>query len=85
MCFCVSLFWVVSTGSFQVGDYGTLLKKFCKGEQQCYLRLMEDILRPFVPAYYGVLQFGELDYNVMDNLLIHFNAPAIMDCKMGSR
>ncbi|CAN9501717.1 unnamed protein product [Ophioblennius macclurei] len=72
-------------GNFHVGDYGTLLKRFCEGEQQCYLRLMEDSLRPFVPAYYGVVQHGEHDYNMMDNLLINFNAPAIMDCKMGSR
>lgn len=72
-------------GSFHIGDYGTLLKRFCEGEQQCYLRLMEDSLRPFVPAYYGVVQHGEHNYNMMDNLLINFNEPAIMDCKMGSR
>lgn len=46
---------------------------------------MEDALRPFVPAYHGVVQRDEQDYNVMDNLLTHFNTPAIMDCKMGSR
>ncbi|XP_062288659.1 inositol-trisphosphate 3-kinase C [Scomber scombrus] len=72
-------------GSFHVGDYGTLLKRFCEGERQCYLKLMEDTLRPFVPAYYGVVQRDEQDYNMMDNLLTHFNTPAIMDCKMGSR
>ncbi|XP_029029715.1 inositol-trisphosphate 3-kinase C [Betta splendens] len=72
-------------GSFHVGDYGTLLKRFCKGEQQCYLSLMDDSLRPFVPAYHGVVQRDNQDYNVIDNLLTHFNAPAIMDCKMGTR
>ncbi|KAM8898594.1 inositol-trisphosphate 3-kinase C isoform 2-T2 [Spinachia spinachia] len=72
-------------GSFHVGDYGTLLKRFCEGEQQCYLRLMEDVLRPYVPAYHGVVQRDEQNYNIMDNLLTHFNRPAIMDCKMGSR
>uniref|UniRef100_UPI0037E74C6C inositol-trisphosphate 3-kinase C isoform X2 n=1 Tax=Semicossyphus pulcher TaxID=241346 RepID=UPI0037E74C6C len=72
-------------GSFHVGDYGTLLKRFCEGEQQCYLRLMEDALRPFVPDYHGVVQHNEQDYNMMDNLLTHFNTPAIMDCKMGTR
>ncbi|XP_035482917.1 inositol-trisphosphate 3-kinase C isoform X3 [Scophthalmus maximus] len=72
-------------GSFHVGDYGTLLKRFCKREQQCYLRLMTDTLRPFVPAYHGVVQRDKQDYNMMDNLLTHFNTPAIMDCKMGSR
>lgn len=72
-------------GCFHVGDYGTLLKRFCEGERQCYLKLMEDTLRPFVPAYHGVVQRDEQDYNMMDNLLTHFNTPAIMDCKMGSR
>ncbi|XP_034539834.1 inositol-trisphosphate 3-kinase C [Notolabrus celidotus] len=72
-------------GSFHVGDYGTLLKRFCEGEQQCYLRLMEDSLKPFVPAYHGVVQRDEQDYNMMDNLLTHFDTPSIMDCKMGTR
>lgn len=72
-------------GSFQVGDHGTLLKKFCVGEQQCYLKLMEDSLRPFVPAYYGVVQKDEQDYNVMENLLNNFHTPYIMDCKIGTR
>uniref|UniRef100_A0A3Q3WM39 Kinase n=1 Tax=Mola mola TaxID=94237 RepID=A0A3Q3WM39_MOLML len=72
-------------GSFHVGADGTLLKRFCEGEQQCYLRLMEDTLRPFVPAYHGVVQLDEQDYNMMDNLLTHFSMPAVMDCKMGSR
>nr|XP_046267267.1 inositol-trisphosphate 3-kinase C isoform X3 [Scatophagus argus] len=72
-------------GSFRVGDRGTLLKRFCEGERQCYLRLMEDGLRPFVPAYHGVVRQDEQDYNVMDNLLTNFSTPAVMDCKMGSR
>ncbi|XP_030294860.1 inositol-trisphosphate 3-kinase C [Sparus aurata] len=72
-------------GDFRVGDYGTMLKKFCEREQQCYLRLMKDALRPFVPAYHGVVQQDEEDYNMMDNLLNNFSTPAVMDCKMGSR
>lgn len=79
------LLLVSLAGSFRVGNYGTVLKKFCEGEQQCYLRLMKDDLRPFVPAYHGVVQLDEQDYNMMDNLLTHFSTPAIMDCKMGSR
>lgn len=72
-------------GSFRVGEYGTLLKRFCEGERECYLKLMEDALKPFVPAYHGVVQVDEQDYNMMDNLLTHFSTPAVMDCKMGSR
>ncbi|XP_067113277.1 inositol-trisphosphate 3-kinase C [Osmerus mordax] len=72
-------------GSFHAGDCGMLLKRFCEGEQRCLQRLMEDALRPFVPAYHGVVQRAEQDYNMMDDLLTHFNSPSIMDCKMGSR
>ncbi|XP_011609795.1 inositol-trisphosphate 3-kinase C isoform X1 [Takifugu rubripes] len=72
-------------GSFRVGEYGTLLKRFCEGERECYLKLMGDTLRPFVPAYHGVVPLDGQDYNMMDNLLTHFSTPAVMDCKMGSR
>ncbi|CAB1352707.1 unnamed protein product [Coregonus sp. 'balchen'] len=72
-------------GSFHAGDYGMLLKRYTEGEQQCLQRLMEDSLRPFVPCYHGVVQRAEQDYNMMDDLLTHFNSPAIMDCKMGTR
>ncbi|KAM4620002.1 inositol-trisphosphate 3-kinase C [Polymixia lowei] len=72
-------------GSFHVGEYGMLLKRFCEGEKQCFQKLMEDTLKAFVPAYHGVVQHDGHDYNMMDNLLTHFHTPAIMDCKMGSR
>lgn len=72
-------------GSFQVGEHGTVLKKFCQGEQQCYQKLMADNLRPFVPAYFGVVQKDEHQYNILENLLNNFNSPYIMDCKIGSR
>ncbi|XP_014052364.1 inositol-trisphosphate 3-kinase C isoform X1 [Salmo salar] len=72
-------------GSFHAGDYGMLLKRYTEGEQKCLQRLMEDSLRPFVPGYHGVVQRAEQDYNMMDDLLTHFNSPAIMDCKMGTR
>lgn len=83
--FTVIISLLTPPGSFRVGDYGTLLKKFCEGERECYLKLMEDTLRPFVPTYHGVVQVDEQDYNMMDNLLTDFSTPAVMDCKMGSR
>lgn len=46
---------------------------------------MKDILRPYVPGYYGVLHKDEQDFNIMDDLLTDFDMPSIMDCKMGSR
>lgn len=72
-------------GSFQAGENGKLLKKYCECEQQCLEKLMNDDLRPFVPGYYGVVQQNEQDYNIMDDLLKDFDSPSIMDCKMGSR
>lgn len=72
-------------GNFQTGSNGKLLKKYCASEQQCLQRLMDDVLRPFVPAYHGVTRRDEQDYNLMDDLLSYFDSPCIMDCKMGSR
>ncbi|XP_017573567.2 inositol-trisphosphate 3-kinase C [Pygocentrus nattereri] len=72
-------------GNFQTGSDGKLLKKYCACEQQCLQRLMEDVLRPFVPGYHGVTQRDEQDYNLMDDLLAYFDSPCIMDCKMGTR
>ncbi|XP_036440575.1 inositol-trisphosphate 3-kinase Cb [Colossoma macropomum] len=72
-------------GSFQAGEDGKLLKRFCECEQQCLLKLMGDSLKPFVPGYYGIVQRDDQDYNLMDDLLADFDSPSIMDCKMGSR
>ncbi|XP_051960271.1 inositol-trisphosphate 3-kinase C-like [Xyrauchen texanus] len=72
-------------GNFQTDSDGRLLKKYCECEQQCFLQLMSDSLRPFVPCYYGVTQHDQQDYNLMDDLLAEFDSPCIMDCKMGSR
>ena len=46
---------------------------------------MEDRLSAFVPSFHGVVQHEGQDYTMMDNLLTRFHAPAIMDCKMGTR
>ncbi|XP_007251078.2 inositol-trisphosphate 3-kinase Cb [Astyanax mexicanus] len=72
-------------GSFQAGEDGKLLKRYCECEQQCLQKLMSDTLKPFVPGYYGVVQRDDQEYNLMDDLLADFDSPSIMDCKMGSR
>lgn len=72
-------------GNFQAGEDGRILKRFCQSEQRSLEQLMRDPLRPFVPAYYGmVLQDGQA-FNQMEDLLADFEGPSIMDCKMGSR
>ncbi|XP_053333974.1 inositol-trisphosphate 3-kinase C [Clarias gariepinus] len=83
---CSSWFQVVGhEGSFQAVSDGELLKKYCKNEEECLKLLMHDVLRPFVPTYYGVTKQDKQKYNHMENLLSSFDSPCIMDCKMGSR
>ncbi|XP_012588921.1 PREDICTED: inositol-trisphosphate 3-kinase C [Condylura cristata] len=72
-------------GNFQAGEDGRILKRFCQCEQHSLEQLMSDILRPFVPTYYGVVQRDGQAFNQMEDLLADFEGPSIMDCKMGSR
>lgn len=72
-------------GSFKAAANGKILKKHCDCEQRCLSQLMDDILKPYVPAYHGdVLKDGE-KYNQMEDLLSEFDSPCVMDCKMGVR
>nr|XP_044990105.1 inositol-trisphosphate 3-kinase C [Jaculus jaculus] len=72
-------------GNFQAGEDGRILKRFCQCEQRSLEQLMGDPLRPFVPAYYGMVQRDGQAFNQMEDLLADFEGPSIMDCKMGSR
>ncbi|ESP02857.1 hypothetical protein LOTGIDRAFT_212354 [Lottia gigantea] len=72
-------------GNFQAGDAGSVLKKLDKREQNCFKKVMEDILRPYVPEYRGdVEHMGEM-YLQLQDLLCEFNSPCVMDIKMGVR
>ena len=77
--------WWLLIGNFQAGEDGWILKRFCQYEQRSLEQLMRDPLRPFVPAYYGVVQRDGQTFNQMEDLLADFENPSIMDCKMGSR
>lgn len=46
---------------------------------------MEDILRPYVPSYHGLVEREGQTYIKMEDLLMGLEAPSIMDCKMGFR
>ncbi|XP_004874282.1 inositol-trisphosphate 3-kinase C [Heterocephalus glaber] len=72
-------------GNFQAGANGRILKCFCQCEQRSLEQLMGDPLRPFVPTYYGMVQQDGQAFNQMEDLLADFEAPSIMDCKMGIR
>nr|XP_056708833.1 inositol-trisphosphate 3-kinase B [Euleptes europaea] len=72
-------------GSFKAAANGRILKKHCESEQRCLDHLMNDVLRPYVPAYHGdIVKDGER-YNQMEDLLAEFDSPCVMDCKMGVR
>lgn len=72
-------------GNFQAGANGRILKRFCQCEQRSLEQLMGDLLRPFVPTYYGMVEQDGQAFNQMEDLLADFEGPSIMDCKMGSR
>ncbi|XP_055855930.1 inositol-trisphosphate 3-kinase A isoform X2 [Episyrphus balteatus] len=74
-------------GNFKAGsEPGTVLKKLCPKEEDCFQVLMRDVLRPYVPEYRGKVtsEDGEL-YLQLQDLLSDFYQPCVMDCKIGVR
>ncbi|XP_017781542.1 PREDICTED: uncharacterized protein LOC108566252 isoform X2 [Nicrophorus vespilloides] len=75
-------------GNFKAGpDQGTILKKLCEKEEKCFKVLMQDVLRPYVPEYKGLVTSddGECSYLQLQDLLGDFQSPCVMDCKIGVR
>ncbi|KAK1124944.1 hypothetical protein K0M31_006289 [Melipona bicolor] len=49
-------------GNFRAGPTpGTILKKLCPQEEACFRLLMNDILRPYVPEFKGVLDVNDTE------------------------
>ncbi|KAG7198703.1 hypothetical protein KM043_001698 [Ampulex compressa] len=49
-------------GNFRAGPTpGTILKKLCPQEEACFRLLMNDVLRPYVPEFKGVLDVREAE------------------------
>ncbi|XP_076547901.1 inositol 1,4,5-triphosphate kinase 2 isoform X6 [Osmia lignaria lignaria] len=49
-------------GNFRAGPTpGTILKKLCPQEEACFRLLMNDVLRPYVPEFKGVLDLKEAE------------------------
>ncbi|XP_033169176.1 inositol-trisphosphate 3-kinase A isoform X2 [Drosophila mauritiana] len=74
-------------GNFKAGpEPGTVLKKLCPKEEECFQILMHDLLRPYVPVYKGQVtsEDGEL-YLQLQDLLSDYVQPCVMDCKVGVR
>lgn len=72
-------------GNFKAADEGTILKKFSENEKQCFEELRGDVLLPYVPQFHGVVEKDGEAYLHMNDLLVNFNQPSVMDCKMGVR
>ncbi|XP_022606432.1 inositol-trisphosphate 3-kinase A-like [Seriola dumerili] len=72
-------------GNFKAADEGTILKKFSENEMQCFEKLRDDALLPFVPGYHGVVEKDGESFLHMTDLLANFDLPNVMDCKMGVR
>ena len=75
----------VLSGNFQAGEAGAILKKYDKREHQSFNKLMTDVLRPYVPEYRGEVQKNDDCYLQLQDLLCEFEAPCVMDIKMGCR
>lgn len=72
-------------GNFQAGDPGAILKKFDKKEHRSFNILMKDVLGPYVPEYRGEVEKDGECYVQQQDLLCEFEAPCVMDIKMGCR
>ncbi|EDO46853.1 predicted protein, partial [Nematostella vectensis] len=73
-------------GCFKPGENGAILKKSCDRERESLIKLMRDILRPYVPEYKREVEKNGEKYIEMQDLLQDFDTPCcVMDCKMGIR
>uniref|UniRef100_A0A803SWT3 Kinase n=1 Tax=Anolis carolinensis TaxID=28377 RepID=A0A803SWT3_ANOCA len=72
-------------GSFKAADGGTILKRYSENEEKCFELLMKDPLRSCVPIFHGVVERDGESYIQLDDLLVNFEGPCVMDCKMGIR
>ncbi|XP_040055379.2 inositol-trisphosphate 3-kinase A [Gasterosteus aculeatus] len=72
-------------GNFKAADEGNILKRFSENEMQCFEKLKDDALLPFVPGYHGTVEKDGESFLHMTDLLVNFDLPSVMDCKMGVR
>ena len=73
-------------GNFQPGEEGCILKKYVEREAECLRGLTEDqSLQGFAPTFHGIVNLAEEKYTRMQDLLLPFDNPSLMDCKMGIR
>ena len=74
------------SGNFQPGEEGCILKKYVDREANCLEGFKSDSnLRDFVPTFHGIVTRNDGKYTRMQDLLLSFESPSLMDCKMGIR
>jgi len=80
------------SGNFKAGQrQGTVMKKLCASEEECYKRLHGDALEAFVPEYQGTLEVEDEEskskqkFIQLQDCLSSFTLPSVMDCKIGVR
>lgn len=49
------------------GESGTILKKLCPREENCFQLLMDDPLRPFIPSYKGSVSADDGESTLSNN------------------
>eukprot|EP00042_Codosiga_hollandica_P023453 m.92950 g.92950 ORF g.92950 m.92950 type:complete len:388 (-) comp51188_c0_seq4:62-1225(-) len=72
-------------GDFVTGHPGTICKKSSDMEKTAFEALMNDILKSFVPFYFREMTAESVSYLELQDLLVYFDNPCIMDVKMGIR
>lgn len=68
-----SLSHFLIVGCFKPGENGTILKKSTDKERECLVKLMKDILRPYIPEYKKeVNKGGERIFGITKNISFIF-------------
>lgn len=75
------------SGNFKAGrSQGTVLKKLCPQEENCYTQFSSDSLKEYVPEFQGTLVLdNDEKFIQLQDCLSSFVKPSIMDCKIGVR
>nr|XP_018669260.1 inositol-trisphosphate 3-kinase A-like isoform X1 [Ciona intestinalis] len=73
-------------GNFQPGEEGCILKRYVEREANCLKGMGADLtLQNFAPSFHGIVENNGEKFTQMEDLLLPFDAPSLMDCKMGIR
>ena len=75
------------SGNFKAGQrQGTVMKKLCASEEECYKRLHGDALEAFVPEYQGTLEVEDEESKSKQSksAIGYDSATCMRECQIGS-